>query len=145
MRRNVRRKEDFLKRKSRYSQKDEPEQEDLYFKCDQCQNNFTTETYMKIHMETMHVEKEPMESIEQLDGHVEIQKTDDKESEIVRTAEQRKIHSDFIRKYVFSSVVDKFNYEMVCYKCNKNFTKKPDFKKHMQYDDHNKEIFINMT
>ena len=60
------------------------------FKCDQCQNKFTTETCMKIHMETMHMEKEPIESIEQLDGHVEIKKTEDKESDIVRTAEQRK-------------------------------------------------------
>ena len=70
-------------------------------------------------------------------------KTEDKEIEIVRRAEQRKEHSDFIRKYILGSVVNEFNYELVCYKCNKNFTKKPDFKKYMQYD-HNKEVFIDL-
>ena len=114
--------------------------------CEECGFSVNTANSMKEHMIEKHrIEQinENPESIEQLDGHIEIKKTEDKEIEIVRTAEQRKIHSDFIRKYVFSSVVDKFNYEMVCYKCNKNFTKKPDFKKHMQ-DDHNKEIFIDL-
>ena len=83
------------------------------------------------------------ESIEQLDWHIEIKKMEDKEIEVIRTVEQRKVHSDFISKCILGSVVDKFNYEMVCCKCNKNLTKKPCFKKHMQ-DDHNEEIFIEL-
>ena len=76
-----------------------------------------------------------------LDGYIENkkeEKRDDKEIEIIKTVEQREEHSDFIRKYVLGSVVDKFTYEMVCYKCNKNFTKEPHFKKHIQ------EIFCDL-
>ena len=32
-------------------------------------------------------------------------------------------------KYIIGSVVDKYNYDMVCYKCNKNLTKKQIKKK----------------
>ena len=51
---------------SRYSQKDVTEQEDLYFDCDQCHNNFKTKTNMKIYMETIHQKKEPMKALNNL-------------------------------------------------------------------------------
>ena len=71
MRRNANRKEQFLKRKFGYSNSDEQEQEVKTFKCDQCQNTFTTETDMKNHMD-IHIEKERVEMIEQLDENIEI-------------------------------------------------------------------------
>ena len=64
-------------------------------------------------------------------------------NEKFKTEEERKEYSDFIQKYVLTSVVDKFNFEMICQKCHKKFLKEPDFKTHMQ-DEHNIEIFIDM-
>ena len=61
MRRNVKRMEDFMKRNLGYFKS--YKQEVQTFKCDQCQNNFTTETDMKKHME-IHMEKEPVEILE---------------------------------------------------------------------------------
>ena len=142
MRRNAKRKEQYLKRKFGYSKSDEQEQEVKTFKCDQCQNTFTTETDMKNHMD-IHIEKEPVEMIEQLDGNIEIKQTEGNERKVVKTPEEWKTESDFTRKYVLSSIVDKFNYDMVCHKCHKKFFKKQEFKKHMQ-DEHNNEIFIDM-
>ena len=46
-------------------------------------------------------------------------------NEKFKTEEERKEYSDFIRKYVLTSVVDKFNFEMICHKCHKKFSKKP--------------------
>ena len=45
-----------------------------------------------------------------------------------KTEEERQKYSDFIRKYVLATVVDKFKYEMACRKCHKKFLKKPEFK-----------------
>ena len=113
------------------------------FNCDQCQNTFITEADMKKHVE-IHMEEEQVEIIEQLDGNIEIKQSEGNENKVVLTPEERKKESDFTRKYVLSSIVDKFNYKMVCHKCHRKFLKKPEFKKHMQ-DEHNNEIFIDMT
>ena len=114
--------------------------------CEECNFSVNTANSMKEQIIEKHVIEqivENPESIKQLDGHIEIEKMEDKEIEVIRTVEQRKVHSDFISKCILGSVVDKFNYEMVCCKCNKNLTKKPCFKKHMQ-DNHNEEIFIEL-
>ena len=89
MRRNAKRKEQFLKRKFGYSKSDEQEQEVKTFKCDQCQNTFTTETDMKNNMD-IHIEKEPVEMIEQLDGNIEIKQTEGNERKVVKTPEEWK-------------------------------------------------------
>ena len=43
------------------------------------------------------------ESIKQLDGHIEIEKMEDKEIEVIRTVEQRKVHSDSTMKWCVAS------------------------------------------
>ena len=67
----------------------------------------------------------------------------DKDGDRFKTKEERQKYYDFIRKYILSSVVDKFNCEMICHKCHKKFLKKQEFKTHMQ-DEHNVGIFIDM-
>ena len=61
----------------------------------------------------------------------------------LKSEEERQKYSDFIRKYVLATVVDKFKNEMVCHKCHKKFLKKLKFKTHMQ-DEHNIGIFIDL-
>ena len=94
IRRNVKRKEDFLKRKFGYCKSDK--QEVQIFKCDQFQNTFTTETDMKKHME-IHMEKEPVEIIEQLDENIQIKQTEGNENKVVITPEQWRKESDFTK------------------------------------------------
>ena len=72
MRRNVRRKEDFLKRKSEASKKSdnnlemEPSSQEVIFQCDQCDQSFKTSNGMKIH-----VGKTNKDIIPQLDGQTD--------------------------------------------------------------------------
>ena len=66
VRRNLKRKEDFLKRKSEQFQS---EQAKKTFLCDHCENVFIAENDLNIHMEKMHKEKDSFENIEQLDGY----------------------------------------------------------------------------
>jgi hypothetical protein len=70
VRRNLKRKEDFLKKKSENSLTFQSQQKD--FMCDQCGNLFKTENDLNIHMEKMHKEKEYCENIEHLDAHTEL-------------------------------------------------------------------------
>ena len=68
----------------------------------------------------------------------------DEDTSKFKTKEEEQNYSDnFIRNFVLASVVDKFNFEMVCHKCHKKFSKKPEFKTHMK-DEHNIGIFIDL-
>ena len=66
VRRNMKRKEDFLKRKS--------VGELLTLKCYQCEKLFTSETDLKIHIDNAHMEEDDTENIVQVDGNDEIKK-----------------------------------------------------------------------
>ena len=72
VKRNVRRKEYYLKRKSNNAKTLQPEKKKNVFKCNQCENLFKSENDLKNHMENAHKEHISFEHIEQLDGHTEV-------------------------------------------------------------------------
>ena len=69
VRRNVKRKEEFLKRKSGNSKTLQSEQK----KCNQCDNRFKSENDLQIHKENIHEEIKLPENTEQLDGQTELE------------------------------------------------------------------------
>ena len=83
VRRNMKRKEDFLKRKSENSKTVQSEQQKNTFMCNKCDKIFQLENDLKIRKETIHVEIVVPENIEQLDGHTDVEhsKHDSKENQ----------------------------------------------------------------
>ena len=72
VRRNLKRKEDYLRKKSKNSMTVQSQPYKKAFMCDQCENVFKTENNLNIHMDKTHDGKESFENIEQLDGHVSL-------------------------------------------------------------------------
>ena len=81
VRRNMKRKEDFLKRKSENSKTVQSEQQKNIFMCNQCDKIFQSENDLKIHKENIHDEIVLPENIEQLDGQNDIEHSEDDSKE----------------------------------------------------------------
>ena len=90
MRRNVKRKEDFLKRRLGYSKSVRQEQEVKTFKCDQCQNTCTTERDIKNHME------KHMRSLNNLIKVLRLNKLKAMERKVLKTPEEHKKYQTLI-------------------------------------------------
>ena len=74
--------------------------------------------------------------INQLDGPTEAKIP----PETVMSAEERKLQSDFIRTYVFTSTMGKC--EMWCQRCNNQWFNKKDFNNHMKSSHDKKSLSI---
>ena len=105
----------------------------IAFECDEC-------SYRNNSEKGLHKHKRMKHRISQTDG------ADDhelEESEIpVRSAEEMKKASDFIRKYVMTSTMMKHD-KMWCYKCNNRWFNKIFFKTHMM-NSHGQKICIDI-
>ena len=69
----MKRKEDFLKRKSGNFKTIQSEPKKNIFVCNQCVNTFKSENDLQIHKENVHEEIGLSENIEQLDGHTDLE------------------------------------------------------------------------
>ena len=72
LRRNMKRKQDFLKQKSEKSKTLQSKQNWNPFLCNQCDYVFKSKNDLENHIENMHKVKRSSEHIEQLDGHIEV-------------------------------------------------------------------------
>ena len=73
VRRNLKRKQDFLKRKSEHSERESSALKVITFECDHCESVFKSESDMKNHVDSIHTKDDLMRNIEQLDGNSELQ------------------------------------------------------------------------
>ena len=134
VRRNIKRKEDFLKRKF--------SEEFPFVKCDKCGKIFKSETDLKNHMDNEHLKQDFTDNIVQLDGNDDIDKLkeDNNEKDITSTfkfvsemtEEERNVHE---RKQVEQAKAD----GSWCYQCKDLFMNKIVLKRHM-HNDHNIEV-----
>ena len=69
LRRNMKRKQDFLNKKSENAMTVQSAKNKNLFLCNQCDHFFKSDNDLDNHMDTMHKVKIPSEHIEQLDGH----------------------------------------------------------------------------
>ena len=81
VRRNLKRKEEFLKGKFGNSKTDQLEQKKNTLKCNQCDHTFKSENDLHIHMDSLHEEIVLDDNIEQLDGQTDIEETENKTKE----------------------------------------------------------------
>ena len=81
VRRNLKRKEEFLKRKSGNSKTDQLEQKKNTLKCNQCDHTFKSDNDLQIHMDSLHEEIVLDDNIEQLDGQTDREETETKTKE----------------------------------------------------------------
>ena len=72
VRRNLKRKEDFLKLKSENAMTVQPQQKMKTFTCNPCKSLFKMENDLNIQMDTMHNRENFSENIKQLDGYASL-------------------------------------------------------------------------
>ena len=173
LRRNARRREEFLKKKAGYvTEKDatkqsdmdsnlkEPLEKQIPFLCDQCGENFRSQELLDKHISENHLSsvncrecayetknEQSMKQHKQLEHKID---QIDGNSEIVKTGPAEHIWKTEEERKQYSDFIRTFvltstmgKSKMLCYKCNNHFSIWIEFKKHMM-EIHDIEIFIDI-